>query len=389
MIPYGRQDVTQADIDAVVAVLRSDFLTQGPVVPRFEQRVAAAARVKHAIAMNSATSALHVACMALGVGPGDLVWTVPNTFVASANCARYCGADVDFVDIDRGSWNVSVDALREKLTEARRESRLPKVVIPVHFSGQPTPQEEIWALAKEYGFRVIEDASHSVGGSRNGEPVGSCRWSDITIFSFHPVKIITSGEGGMALTNDDALAQALTMNRSHGITRKSELFVQAPLDAAGHAPAWYYEQQSLGYNYRLTDIHAALGLSQLDRLEANVQRRNAIASRYDRALAGLPLQVPRIEPGNRSAFHLYVVRVDATRHRATFDALRERGVGVNLHYMPVHLQPYYRALGFRPGQFPEAEAFGATAITLPLYATLSDADQDLVIAALREVVTAS
>jgi UDP-4-amino-4,6-dideoxy-N-acetyl-beta-L-altrosamine transaminase len=388
MIPYGRQEISEQDIEAVVAVLRSDFLTQGPAVSRFEARLATVSGARHGVAVNSATSGLHIACLALGLGPGDVLWTAPNTFVASANCARYCGADVEFVDIDARTWNLSVELLRVKLVDAKKQNRLPKIVVPVHFSGQPTDQEAIWELAKEFGFRVIEDASHAVGASRNGEPVGSCRWSDITIFSFHPVKIITSGEGGMAMTNDESLATSMAMLRSHGITRDASRYVTAPADGQSKPPAWYYEQQTLGFNYRLTDIHAALGMSQLDRLVANVNRRNELADRYHEAFRGLPLGLPHVREGNRSAFHLYVIRVTkgAVEHRRVFDRLRVEGVGVNLHYRPVHLQPYYHDLGFRPGLCPEAEAFGESAITLPLYASLSDRQQDEVIAAVRRVV---
>jgi UDP-4-amino-4,6-dideoxy-N-acetyl-beta-L-altrosamine transaminase len=388
MIPYGRQDVTQADIDAVVTVLQSDFLTQGPVVPRFETAVATLVGARHAVAVNSATSALHIACMALGLGPGDILWTVPNTFVASSNCALYCGASVDFVDIDPRTWNMSVERLEEKLEQAQRQQRLPKVVVPVHFSGQPTEQERISELARRYGFRIIEDASHAIGAARAGEPVGSNRWSDITVLSFHPVKIVTTGEGGMALTNDAALAESLAMLRTHGITRDPARWKNPGAQDQG---AWYYEQQVLGYNYRLTEIHAALGISQLGRLEGYVTRRNELARRYDAALAGLPLQLPFVEPQNRSAFHLYVVRllpaVLARRsHADVFAALRAQGVGVNLHYIPVHLQPYYQELGFRSGQYPQAEAYAATALTLPLYPTMTEQKQDAVVAALREVL---
>jgi UDP-4-amino-4,6-dideoxy-N-acetyl-beta-L-altrosamine transaminase len=377
MIPYGRQDVTEADIEAVVHVLRSDFLTQGPVVPRFEQAVAAMVGVTHAVALNSATSALHVACAAFGLGPGDWLWTVPNTFVASANCALYCGARVDFVDIDPVTWNMSTVRLRDKLVAAKAAGQLPKVVVPVHFSGQPTEQERVWELAQEFGFKVLEDASHAIGASRGGEPVGSCRWSDITVFSFHPVKIITSGEGGMALTNSDELAERMRMLRSHGITRTRAGFREKA------APAWHYEQQLLGFNYRLTDLHAALGLSQLQRVRSYVERRNALARRYDAALGKLPLQLPSVQQGTRSAFHLYVVRVRpesaGARRSKIFDDLRSRGIGVNVHYMPVHLHPYYRDLGFARGQYPESEAYGDTAITLPLYPTMTEELQDRVV----------
>lgn len=396
MIPYGRQDITQADIEAVVQVLRSNFLTQGPAVPRFENAVAARVGAKYAVAANSATSALHIACVALGLQPGDCLWTVPNTFVASANCARYCGANVDFVDIDPQTWNLSIAALSEKLAQAQRAGRLPKVVVPVHFGGQPTEQEAIWELARKYGFKVLEDASHSVGATRNGEPVGSCRWSHITVFSFHPVKIVTSGEGGMALTNDRKVAESLSMLRSHGITRDPPRFRLSDdtphhVSESGHA-AWHYEQQMLGFNYRMTDIQAALGLSQLDRLTDYVERRNVLARHYQRALEDLPLRLPVVQPENLSAFHLYAVRLKsgASRrtHRQVFDELRRQGIGVSLHYTPVHLQPYYRELGFTPGQFPEAEAHGRAAITLPLYPALSDQMQEMVVSSLRSALEA-
>jgi UDP-4-amino-4,6-dideoxy-N-acetyl-beta-L-altrosamine transaminase len=384
MIPYGRQDISQGDIDAVVDVLRSDFLTQGPAVPRFERAVASRVGATHALAMSSATAALHVACLALDLGKDDLLWTVPNTFVASANCARYCGAGVDFVDIDPVSWNMSVPLLEAKLQKARRTGRLPKVVVPVHFSGQAPDQQAIHALSKAYGFRVIEDASHAIGASRDGEPVGSCRWSDITVFSFHPVKIITTGEGGMALTNAVELAERMAKLRTHGITRDPNQFVG---EAGG---AWYYEQQLLGFNYRMTEMQAALGTSQLTRLDAFVERRNAIARRYDSLLQGMPLRLPVTDPRNVSAWHLYVVRLQREKtsltHRHLFDLLRDRGIGVNLHYMPVHLQPYYRALGFAPAQFAEAEAHGAEAITLPLYPALSEAEQDMIVGTLGELL---
>lgn len=384
MIPYGRQDVSEADIDAVVAVLRSDFLTQGPVVPRFERAVAARCGARHAVAANSATSALHVACLALGLGPGDVLWTAPNTFVASANCGRYCGAGVDFVDIDPDTWNLSVPALRDKLARAKRAGRLPKVVVPVHLCGQPTEQEEIWDLAREFGFKVLEDAAHSLGASRNGEPVGSCKWSHVAVFSFHPVKIITTGEGGMAMTNDEELAWRMAALRSHGVTRD-----HARMEREPDGP-WYYEQQELGYNYRMTDLHAALGLSQLGRLDEFVERRNALAWRYGRELSGLPVQLPTVRPENRSAFHLYVVRLRAgassRTHREVFDFLREHGIGANLHYMPVYLQPYYRGLGFEPGVCPEAERYAREAVSLPLYPRLSESEQDSVVAALARAL---
>ncbi len=396
MIPYGRQDIRQSDIDAVVAVLRSDFLTQGPVVPEFERVVAASVGAKHAVAVNSGTSALHVGCMALGLGEGDTLWTVPNTFAASANCARYCGAEVDFVDIDPETWNISLPLLQEKLLVAKKHGSLPKVIVPVHFGGQPTQQEAILELAAEFGFKVMEDASHSIGASRNGEPVGSCRWSDVTVFSFHPVKIITSAEGGMALTNDEEVAHSMAMLRTHGITRDGSRFhdvVDEATESSGSQSdygAWHYEQQMLGFNYRLTDIHAALGISQMERVVDYVARRNEIAARYNSALQDLPVQLPCVQAECVSAYHLYVIRLpsdsDVTTHKIVFDALRQRGIGVNVHYIPVHLHPYYRHLGFFAGQFPEAEAHGRSAITLPMFPTLTDHEQDDVVSALKEVL---
>lgn len=380
MIGYGRQHITQEDIDAVAAVLRSDFLTQGPAVPRFEAALAAQCGAAHAVAVNSATSALHIACLAMGLRPGDALWTVPNSFVASANCGLYCGATVDFVDIDARTWNMSVEALREKLEKARREGALPRIVVPVHFAGQPTEQEAIRRLADEYGFKVLEDASHAIGASRNGERVGSCRWSHATVFSFHPVKIITTGEGGAVLTNDVQLCADMQMLRSHGITRDAARFVSGE-----NPPAWHYEQQMLGFNYRMTDIQAALGCSQLTRLGEYVDARNRLAQRYDSLLAGLPLSRPTLAPGNVSSWHLYVIRVENGR-RACFDGLREAGIGANVHYAPIHLQPYYRARGFSHGDFPEAERYGEEAITLPLYPALGTQNQDRIVQTLHDLL---
>ncbi len=381
MIPYGRQDITPEDIAAVEAVLRSDFLTQGPAVPGFEQALAAYCGVARGVAMNSATSALHVACLALGLGPGDRLWTSPNTFVASANCGLYCGAEVDFVDTDPATYNMSVAALEAKLVRAAADNRLPKAVIPVHFAGQSCDMRAIHALGQRYGFRIVEDASHAVGARYLGEPVGNCRYSDITIFSFHPVKIITTAEGGMAMTNDPALAERMERLRSHGITRDP-----AAMQGDSDGP-WYYQQIELGYNYRLTDLQAALGHSQLQRLDDYVTRRHAIAARYDAALAALPLTTPHQHPDSRSALHLYPVRLhDAARRRQVFEALRAAGIGVNIHYIPVHTQPHYRRLGFKPGDFPEAERYYAGAISLPMFPTLGPAQQDEVIAALTRVL---
>ena len=384
MIPYGRQSIIQEDVDAVVEVLKSDFLTQGPVVPKFEQAVATKCKAKFAVSVNSGTSALHVACLALGLGKGDILWTVPNTFVASANCGRYCGADVDFVDIDPQTWNMSVSELRNKLLEARQAGKLPKVVVPVHFAGQPTEQEHIWELSQEFGFKVLEDASHSLGASRHSEPVGSCRWSHITSFSFHPVKIITAGEGGMALTNDEEVAWKMSLFRSHGITRDPSRMTKEP-----DGP-WYYEQVDLGFNYRMTDIQAALGLAQLKRLDEFVDKRNYLAANYDKLVEALPLTTQTVSAGNLSAFHIYAISLKlnniCSSHREVFEFLRTGGIGVNLHYMPVHLQPYYRRLGFRSGMFPVAEKYASNAITLPIYPDLTGGHQQRVAETLQRVL---
>lgn len=373
MIPYGRQDINEDDIATVVKVLRSDFLTQGPVVPEFELAVATHCGAKYAVAVNSGTSALHIACLALGVGPGDIVWTSPITFVASANCARYCGADVDFVDIDPRTYNLSAARLAEKLERAAAAGKLPKVVIPVHLCGQPCEMAAIQALAQRYGFRTIEDASHAIGGRYKGEPIGSSRYSDITVFSFHPVKTITSGEGGMALTNDAALANLMVRLRSHGITRYAGDMTHAP-----DGP-WYYQQLELGFNYRMTDIHAALGLSQLQRLDQFVARRHALAARYDQLLKNLPIITPWQHEDSYSGFHLYVIRLvlDSMKvsHREVFERLRVAGIGVNLHYIPVYRHPYYASKAFKPGDFPEAERYYAEAITLPMYPGLTEEQQ--------------
>lgn len=384
MIPYGRQDITQDDVDAVVEVLRSDFLTQGPTVPRFEAAAADQVGVRHAVALGSATSALHVACLALDLGPGDVLWTTPNTFVASANCALYCGAKVDFVDIEPRTFNLSVEALAARLEDAEARGCLPKIVVPVHFAGEPPDMESISALATRYGFRIIEDASHAIGARYRGEPAGCCGFSDITVFSFHPVKIITTAEGGMALTNDAELAARMALLRSHGITRDSNRMVGVP------EGDWYYQQIVLGFNYRMTEIQAALGLSQLSRLEAFVRRRHLLAARYDEMLESLPVVTQYHDRRSLSAMHLYVIRlrleqIGRTR-RNVYDALRSAGVGVNVHYIPVHTHPYYQGLGFRPGDFPESERYYSEALTLPLYPTMTEQQQDQVVAALTEAL---
>ena len=385
-IPYGRQDVTQADIDAVVAVLRSDFLTQGPVVPQFEQAVATYCGTAHALAVNSATSALHIACLALGLGPGDWLWTTPITFLASANCGLYCGAQVDFVDIDPRTYNLCPQALERKLAEAERTGRLPKVVVPVHLCGQSCDMQAIHALAQRYGFNIIEDASHAIGGQYQGHRIGNCEYSDITVFSFHPVKVVTSAEGGMALTNDAELARRLGLFRNHGMTRDPAQMTHEP-----DGP-WYYQQIELGYNYRMTELQGALGVSQMGRLDDYVARRHRLARRYDQLLAALPVTVPWQHPDGYSGLHLYVIRLQLDKigrsHRQVFEALRTHDIGVNLHYIPVHTQPYYERMGFKAGDYPLAERYYREAISLPMYATLNDVQQDQVIVAIEKALAA-
>jgi len=373
-LPYGRQTISEADIAAVVEVLRNPFLTQGPAVIAFEQAVAAKVGARHGVAVNSATSALHIACLALGLGPGpgDWLWTSPITFVASANCGRYCGAKVDFVDIEPATGLMSVAALQAKLEQAERNGTLPKVVVPVHLTGSSCDMAAIGAMAERYGFSVLEDASHAIGGRYCGEPVGNCRHSAITVFSFHPVKIITTGEGGMATTNDPILAQRMAELRSHGIVREAERFARP---AAG---PWVYEQHQLGFNYRITDIQAALGLSQLQRLDEIVAVRNHQLQLYQKLLVDLPVQLLEVPESVLSSVHLAVIRLrlaSAEKHRQVFEGLRAAGIGVQLHYIPVHLQPFYRQLGFMEGHFPEAEAYAVNAMSLPLYPGLQESDQ--------------
>jgi UDP-4-amino-4,6-dideoxy-N-acetyl-beta-L-altrosamine transaminase len=385
MIPYGRQDINQGDIDAVVKVLKSDFLTQGPVVPLFEKNVADYCDVQHAIAVNSATSALHVACLALGVTSGNIVWTTPITFVASANCALYCGATIDFVDIDPRTYNMSVDCLSQKLEQSKKNGSLPKVIIPVHLCGQSCDMIRIYELSQQYGFKIIEDASHAIGGSYKDKPVGNCRYSDITVFSFHPVKIITTGEGGMALTNNDVLASKMDILRSHGVTRDVNKMTYEP-----DGP-WYYEQIDLGFNYRMTDLQATLGQSQMQRLDEFVSKRHTIANRYNERLNDLPLLTPLREVDSYSGLHLYVIRLQLEKiektHREVFERLYDAGIGVNLHYIPVYHQPYYKNLGFTKGYCPNAENYYSEAISLPLYPGLSEEQQDKVIDELTKATT--
>ncbi|MDD2367123.1 MAG: UDP-4-amino-4,6-dideoxy-N-acetyl-beta-L-altrosamine transaminase [Desulfuromonadaceae bacterium] len=380
-IPYGRQSISEADIQAVVDVLRSDWLTQGPAVEHFEKLVAQYCGAKYAVAVNSATSALHIASLAAGLGTGDTLWTAPNTFVASANCGLYCGADVDFVDIDPRTYNISIVGLEEKLVLARQSNKLPKVVIPVHFSGQSCDMSSLYKLSQDYGFSVIEDASHAIGGKYLGTPIGGCRFSDMTVFSFHPVKIITTGEGGMVITNRQDLYERLIRLRSHGITREPSLMV-----GESHGP-WYYQQVELGFNYRITDLQAALGASQMSRLNEFVARRHELALRYNRLLGDLPLTLPWQDSDGYSAFHLYVIRVDIPRRKKVFEALRAANIGVNIHYIPVHTQPYYQQKGFTEGMFPEAERYYAEAISLPIFSAMTESQQDRVVSLLREALS--
>ena len=385
MIPYGKQNINQDDIDAVVDVLNSDFLTQGPQVPRFEEIIADQVASKYAVAVNSATSALHIACMALELGRGDWLWTSPNTFVASANVGLYCGAKVDFVDINPKTYNICPEALERKLIEAKLNSSLPKVLVPVHLCGQPCDMRAIHGLCQKYGVKIIEDASHAIGGSYLGRPIGNCEYSDITVFSFHPVKIITTAEGGVAVTNDSILAQKMSLYRSHGITRDQNLMTEP-----SHGD-WYYQQIVLGYNYRMTDLQAALGIAQMKRLHQFVAKRHQIAGRYDELLKELPVERPYQLEGTYSGMHLYVIRlrlgqIDAS-HKQVFSKLRANGIGVNLHYIPVHTQPFYKAIGFKEGDFPEAEKYYSDAISLPMYPDLSEEDQIKVVAILASLVT--
>lgn len=393
MIPYGRQSISQSDIDAVIEVLRSDFLTQGPCVSRFESTVVDVCDVKFGVAVNSATSALHIACLALELGPGDCLWTSPNTFVASANCALYCGAKVDFVDIDPRTYNMCPEALAQKLAAAEKSGTLPKIVVPVHLCGQPCDMARIHALSQKYGFKVIEDASHAIGAKyrvtgqgSDFEPVGNCRYSDITVFSFHPVKIITTAEGGMALTNDPVLANHLQRLRSHGITSTPSEMLPRPADEI-----WNYQQIRLGFNYRMTDIQAALGVSQMVLLQAFVEQRHRIAERYDIELSDLPIRLPWQSPDSYSSYHLYPIRVRpevcGVSQRELYDVLQAAGINVNLHYIPVYRHPYYEAMGFKAGYCPQAEDYFRQALSIPMYPTLTEAEQSHVIQMLTEALT--
>lgn len=384
MIPYGKQEITQQDIDAVVDVLKSDFLTQGPQVPAFEDALKVHTGAEFSLAVNSATSALHIACLALGLGQGDKLWTTPVTFVASANCGLYCGAEVDFVDIDPQTYNMSVAALEAKLIDAKASNALPKVIVPVHLCGQSCDMKAIHALSKEYGFKIIEDASHAIGGRYLDEPIGNCEYSDITVFSFHPVKIVTTAEGGAVMTNSQELADKMALYRSHGITRDADKMQNEP-----HG-AWYYEQVDLGFNYRMTELQAALGVTQMTRLDDFVSDRHKLATRYNQLLLDLPITLPYQLEGTYSGLHLYVIRLQLDKisktHKEVFDALREQGIGVNIHYIPVHTQPYYQGLGFKMGDFPESERYYQNAISLPMFHAMTEEQQDTVIRVLSGVL---
>ena len=383
MIPYSRQNISKQDIGAVISVLKSDFLTQGEMVPKFENAISNKIGVSYSVCVNSATSALHIACLALGLGEGDILWTSPNTFVASANCALYCGAEVDFVDIDLATHNMSADALEVKLENIKSQDQIPKIVVPVSFSGRSTEMKKINNLAKKYNFKVIEDASHSIGGKYDCEMIGSCKYSDITIFSFHPVKIITSGEGGIALTNNSVLAKKMMLLRSHGITRNQEELLNNSQDP------WYYEQLTLGFNYRMSDIHAALGCSQLKRLDSFVKKRQEIARYYDDALKDLPIILPKKSPD--SAYHLYVIQIDnintSITRRKLFEYMRSEGIGVNVHYIPVHTHPYYKQKGFEVGDFPNSEKFYQNAISLPIYPSIDKKQLKKVVLSLKAILS--
>ena len=383
MIPYGKQEINNEDIESIIKVLKSDFLTQGPLVPKFEESVSQYCGSKYSIALTSATAALHLSCMALELKKGDYLWTSPISFVASANCARYCGANVDFVDIDPLTYNLDPKLLEEKLINAEKNNILPKIVVPVHLCGHSADMQEIYALSKRFKFKIIEDASHAIGGRYKGYPVGSCKYSDITVFSFHPVKIITTGEGGIATTNNIDLAKKICKLRSHGITRDKNEMIN---DSHGE---WYYEQQVLGYNYRMTDIQASLGISQLKRISAFILKREKIAQKYNKEFKGLPIKVPNQNSYVSSSRHLYVIRVDnkksKSNHSELFSQLRKMKIYVNIHYIPIHLQPYYRKLGFNYGDFPNAERYYQEALSLPIYTTLKDEEQKYVIESIKKL----
>ena len=384
MIPYGKQDINQSDIEAVIAVLKSDFLTQGPQVPLFEKNVSNYCNAQYGVAVNSATSALHVACLALGLGKDDWLWTSPNSFVASANCGLYCGAKVDFVDIDPKTYNLSVEELKKKLIQAKKDNKLPKIVIPVHFAGQSCDMQSIHKLSKEYGFKILEDASHAIGGKYLDKPIGGCQYSDITVFSFHPVKIITTAEGGLATTNQKELAEKMQLFRAHGITREPKLMTKKT------EGGWYYQQVELGFNYRMNDLQAALGIAQMKRLDKFITIRHSLKQRYDELLKDLPLITPAQSLDSYSSLHLYPVQLKLEQlskaHNQIFDELRKNGVGVNLHYIPIHMQPYFQNMGFKKGNFPIVEDYYSRAISIPIYQGLTTELQDKVVKVLKDLL---
>ncbi|MEO1945621.1 MAG: UDP-4-amino-4,6-dideoxy-N-acetyl-beta-L-altrosamine transaminase [Candidatus Thioglobus sp.] len=384
MIPYGKQDINQTDIDSVVDVLQSDFLTQGPQVPLFEKTVSDYCGAEYGVAVNSATSALHIACLALELGKGDWLWTSPNSFVASANCGLYCGAKVDFVDIDPQTYNLSAKELERKLIQAKQDSKLPKIVIPVHFAGQSCDMKRIHSLSKEYGFKIIEDASHAIGGKYLDQPIGGCQYSDITVFSFHPVKIITTAEGGLATTNDEKLSERMQLFRSHGVTRDPSLMTK--LSEGG----WYYQQVNLGFNYRMTELQAALGVSQMKRIDEFITNRHTLQERYNLLLSSLPIVKPYQDRDSYSALHLYPIQIDLDSvdkdREKIFDELRQNGIGVNVHYIPIHTQPYYLQFGFKVGDFPNSESYYNRAISIPLFHTMTVEQQDEVLNVLMRVL---
>ena len=381
-IPYSRQKIFKEDIKAVNKVLKSDFLTQGPVVGQFEKKICSMVKAKYAVGVNSATSALHISCLALNLGKKDIIWTVPITFVASANCGLYCGAKIDFVDIDKDTFNIDVNKLEKKLQKVKKK---PKILVTVHLGGQPTVQEKIWKLARKYKFFVIEDASHSLGASRKNNPIGNCRWSDITVFSFHPVKIITTGEGGMALTNNKKIFEKINILKNHGIIRNRSKLKKK------NYHFWYYEQQMLGYNYRLSDISAALGLSQLTKLKKFVKIRNQLAKNYNNLIMKMPVKRQKIDKNNISSYHLYIILLDLKKikknYNKIFSSLRKKGILINLHYLPVHLQPYFKKLGFKKGNFPVSEDYSSRAISLPIYPDLKFEKQKKIIKILKKIIS--
>jgi len=384
MIPYGKQDINQDDINSIIGVLKSDFLTQGSQVPLFEKKVSDYCDAEYAVAVNSATSALHIACLALDLGRGDRLWTSTNSFVASANCGLYCGSKIDFVDIDPLTYNLSVIELEKKLIQAKQEDKLPKIVIPVHFAGQSCDMKKIYSLSKEYGFRIIEDASHAIGGKYLNKPIGSCQYSDITVFSFHPVKIITTAEGGLSTTNSKDISDKMQLYRSHGITREKDLMTRDP------DGSWYYQQVALGFNYRMTEIQAALGVSQMKRLDEFVAKRHILQERYDSLLGNLPITIPFQDKNSYSALHLYPIQIDLKKvdksRKQVFNELRENGIGVNVHYIPIHTQPYYLQSGFQEGDFPNSESYYNRVISIPLFHGMTIEQQDKVVDALKRIL---